>query len=528
MIIADDDAIIRRGLAKNIDWTKYGIEVVGIASDGEEALEMINENLPDLLLTDIRMPFMDGIQLMNEVRKKHFDIQFILLTAYEEFEYAKHAIKNGACDYLLKPISNDKLIEAVLNAKESFEKRQLAKKQMSRSMPLIKMQFFHDVLSGNYSKEILLQTAKALDLKLSDEKKLVILNILVDRYFENERSLSGELLRFSVENVIKEVTGDVFDAEIFSASNGYIYVVLLDENEAELEEKAQFFAKTIIDTLYNVLEITAIIGISNVYSDLMNLSDAYKESCFALEYRNLGDKSKITLFKDVKIPLKFEINQYKDFSKEIVQKVITGNSEEAINLLEEFKTTLLNNGNVSIGNLHLWCIGLVAQIYQAIGTWSNVEVNYDYYEYSNMIYRMSDILQIFSAISNLICDISNSLTQTQNDSKQILVKKAQCYLEANFYKSELSLQSVAKEVHVTPVYLSNIFKQVLKTNFSDYLYELRIKTAKDLVENTDLKAYEIGKRVGYVNANYFYYLFKRKYKLSIGDYRKKLLDKANI
>ena len=105
ILIADDDAIIRRGLKKTIDWESYGMEIVGIACDGQEALAMLKELAPHLLLTDIKMPQMSGIELMKEARRLYPDIQVILLTAYEDFEYAKEAIKHKACDYLLKPLA---------------------------------------------------------------------------------------------------------------------------------------------------------------------------------------------------------------------------------------------------------------------------------------------------------------------------------------------------------------------------------------------------------------------------------------
>ena len=170
----------------------------------------------------------------------------------------------------------------------------------------------------------------------------------------------------------------------------------------------------------------------------------------------------------------------------------------------------------------MWCIGLTAHLLQETGNWSRLEGSLDYYEYCDRICASSDLSQIFGIVADLIRDICTGVNETQADSKTVLAHKAETYIRNNYPDSELSLNDVAEELHVSPVYLSILFKKTKQVTFSDFLSEIRMEAARELVEHTGLKTYEIGERVGYVNANYFSCLFKRRYHVSVSEYRKQL------
>lgn len=523
ILIADDDAIICRGLQSTIDWAQHGIEIVGAACDGREALDMICRQKPQLLLTDIKMPVMDGIELLKEVRRSYPDMQVILLTAYEDFQYAKDAIKNKACDYLLKPLSNQELLEAVLSVKNQYESRMKEIYQRSRSLPLLKRQFLSDLLAGYYNRDRLAAAVQELGLSI-DQDNYIVFDILIVDYYDKSRDLWGELLKYAVYNCVQEVSQSVSDnkVEVFQGDGDHIYVIISGlEAQQGLEACATEFAVKIRRTMSEVLDVELAFGIGGRYGGLENLETSVKEAFTALKYRHLAPEEGFSVYQKT---VSGQIGKKTDLGEEnrlLIQYVLLGNYDEALALLDISQKKALEGG-ITLGNLRMWCIGLTAHLLQETGNWSQQEGNHDYYEYCDRICSRGDIVQIFAIVEDLIKVICDGVNETQADSKTVLAHKAGAYIRSRYSDSGLSLKEVADELHVSQVYLSMLFKKAMQVTFSDFLSDIRMEAARELVVHSNLKAYEIGERVGYVNANYFSCLFKRHYQMSVSEYRKNL------
>lgn len=520
VLIADDDAIIRRGLRKTIDWNRYSMEIVGVACDGQEALDMVRERTPHLLLTDIKMPLMDGIELMREARKICPELQVILLTAYEDFEYAKEAIKFRACDYLLKPLAKEDLLESVLNAKRQYDSRMREAHQKNKSRPLLNRQFISDLMSGYYSRTGIEEAVEELALKICGEN-LIALDLLIVDYYDRSRTLFGELLKYAVFNCVQELSQSVEDCavEVFQGNADHLYLVLSStDRNADLENRATQLAASIRKTIQEVLNVETAVGIGSRYAGLVHIEDSIREAFTALKYRHLSQEKGYSVFQETVAAGTERRTELGEENKHLIQKVLLGNCEEAMEILEQCRQRVLQE-RISLGNLRMWCIGLVAHLLQETGNWSNLEGSFDYYESCDRICACSDLPQMFEIVSELIRNICSGVNETQPDSKTALVQKAEKYIASNYADSALTLNSVADELHVSAVYLSLLFKKTRQITFSDFLSETRMEAARKLVEHTGLKAYEIGERVGYPNANYFSCLFKKKFHQSISEYR---------
>ena len=523
ILIADDDAIIRRGLKKTIDWESYGMEIVGIACDGQEALAMLKELAPHLLLTDIKMPQMSGIELMKEARRLYPDIQVILLTAYEDFEYAKEAIKHKACDYLLKPLAKEELLESVLNTKKQFESRMRDTHRKNKSIPLLSRQFINDLMAGYYGKARIEEAVQELGLKIHKEN-LIALDLLIVDYYDKTRDLWGELLKYAVYNCVQELgqSVDICAVEVFQGNADHVYIILSSQDGGcNLEEQGAGFAGRIRGTILEVLGVETALGFGNRYSGVEGMGGSIQAALTALKYRHLSERDGYSVFHEAVSWESGKKAELGEGNKLLIQKVLMGNREQALGLLEQCRAKVLKEG-ITFGNLRMWCIGLTAHLLQETGNWSRLEGSLDYYEYCDRICASSDLSQIFGIVADLIRDICTGVNETQADSKTVLAHKAETYIRNNYPDSELSLNDVAEELHVSPVYLSILFKKTKQVTFSDFLSEIRMEAARELVEHTGLKAYEIGERVGYVNANYFSCLFKRRYHVSVSEYRKQL------
>lgn len=521
VLIADDDAIIRRGLKKTIDWESYGMEITGAACDGQEALAMLKEQRPQLLLTDIKMPLMDGIELMKAARSVSPDIQVILLTAYEDFKFAQEAIKNKACDYLLKPLSKSELLEAVINAKKQYESRMSETRRRIKSIPLLNRQFLEDVMSGLYGTSQIETATRELGLRI-ESGNLIAMDLLIVNYYDMKRDLWGELLKYAVCNCVQELGQEVKDVcvEVFQGNGDHIYMILSSRQEScGLEDTAAQFAKKVRDTVSDILDVEAALGIGKRYSGLGHIKDSVQEAFTALKYRHLSSRDGYSIYQETISGDGQTTPDLGDGNKKLIQRVLMGNREESLDLLEESRKKVLES-RIPLGNLRMWCIGLTARLLQETGNWSQMESNCDYYEYCDRICFSSDITQIFDIVAGLIRHICAGVNEKQADSKTVLAGKAETYIRNNYSLSSLSLNDVADELHVSPVYLSILFKEKKQITFSDFLSDIRMEAARELAEHTSLKAYEIGERVGYVNANYFSCLFKRRFQMSVTEYRK--------
>lgn len=523
VLIADDDAIIRRGLRKTIEWESHGMEIVGVACDGQEALAMLKELGPHLLLTDIKMPQMSGIELMKEARRLYPDIQVILLTAYEDFEYAKEAIKHRACDYLLKPLAREELLESVLNAKKLYESRMRDTHRRNKSIPLLNRQFVNDLMAGYYSKARIEETIQELGLKICKEN-LIALDLLIVEYYDKSRELWGELLKYAVYNCVQELgqSMDICEVEVFQGNADHVYVILSSRDMGcDLGGHAAAFAGKIRKTIREVLDVETALGIGSRYSGMERMKDSIQEAYTALKYRHLSEQDGYSVFHEAVSWESGKKAELLEGNKPLIQKVLLGNCEQALEHLDQCRAKVLREG-ITLGNLRMWCIGLTAHLLQETGNWSRLEGSNDYYEYCDRICASSDLPQIFGIVAALIRDICAGVNETQADSKTVLAHKAETYIRNNYSDSELSLNDVAEKLHVSPVYLSILFKKIKQVTFSDFLSEIRMEAARELVEHTGLKTYEIGERVGYVNANYFSCLFKRRYHVSVSEHRKNI------
>jgi len=205
--IIDDESIIRRGLAQSIDWNDLGYEVIGTASDGEEGLTLIKEKRPDIVISDIRMPILDGLEMVRQARRLHLRSNFILMSGYEEFRYAQCAVNLKVEKYLLKPIDNEELVRVVRRVTRQIEAERKLERQISESMPLLRHNFVARLLSGSMTEEEIISELGFLDIALSAYQYLVLV-IKVDDY-RNEAYATHiqnqEMLKFGILNIVKEV-----------------------------------------------------------------------------------------------------------------------------------------------------------------------------------------------------------------------------------------------------------------------------------------------------------------------------------
>lgn len=333
MLIVDDEYLVRFGLTESIDWSEYNIEIVGEASDGDEGLELALKYKPDIILTDIRMPTMDGLELMTKIRENSLESSIIVLSGYDEFEYAREAMQHGAESYLLKPIENEILIKTVLNvarkAKEKISTRQYYEKLKSE-LTSIKRQFLQDLILGNImGKKEIIEKITFLDLPMDIENNFIIV-IRIDHYESIVQKCSKEQLNFFKEAIVRQIShglllNDQYMGVFIESFPGEWVVVMHIRNIHEgIIEFVKEQNMELIRRLKDEFSYSVLIGISSLCEDIANINQAYKEACTACGNKLLTGCSSVAYAKDLDVVgCRREIKSAVKYIKDNYRKNIT-------------------------------------------------------------------------------------------------------------------------------------------------------------------------------------------------------------
>lgn len=418
LLIVDDDQIIRAGMKQNIQWRENGIDVVGTASNGRECLEMIPSCLPDIILTDIKMPFMDGVELMEAVYRLYPHIKVVLLTAYGDFKYAQLALNYKVCQYVMKYEHNSEVLKAVLKAAKESDDQKDNVEMINRSRTLLKNKFFYDLVVNYQDEADFIERANRLHIQFISPVFCVVC-IHVGKRSERE----AEILLWQKKQLCNKI-GELLQSSLNQPNIkvyyfvGDIYLNLVVNFSEQLSEREQEVFFTRLEELFQQVRKTQGVSLAAGAGSLCNgcpsLLKSYTEATQVLELKNM-------------------LESHLHEGQTLVR-------------FEELKNSSVSHAAV--------------------------------------------LRQVLS------------------------------FIESNFHQEDLSLNRIAEEVHLTPSYISTLFKKYQGVNLSDYLMELRVKNAMRLLIETEFKTYEISEKVGYNNPQYFSVVFKRIAGCAPGEYRK--------
>lgn len=522
VMLVDDEENERNLLRICINWSEIGMEIVGEASSAREALDSLEEINPDIIVTDIRMPFMDGLEFSKIVVETYPYIKVMVLTAHEEFEYAKEGIKVGIADFLLKPIKRSELKNALINLKNKIESERLyknefneLKRQLEDNFPYIKEKFMNELLQNSILTEDL--ENKMAYFSLNGFKSYV--QVALIEYENADKEVFEEqkvLLGMKCAEVIKKYFKEDKNIEVF-ADNGQRIVVLNGDDCIKLIECCEQIKAMII----NRLKCYVSIGIGNVYRDIKELKRSYREACEALNYKALYGKNNVISFADTNINENNWSTKTDEISK-IGFYVKTGIGERAIEQVHLIFEDFYHTGIKSIDQIRITSINIVTVMLNAI---TELGLNYnDIFEdnrlpYDNIL-KIDTVPEMDNYITRIITDIVNSVKSIRNRKTNKVVAEIINSMQENLENSSLSLSSIAKEFYLNSSYLSRIFKQETSCTFVEYLTRIRIEKALIFFKETELMLYEVAEKVGIPDPNYFGKCFKKHMGMSVNDYKK--------
>ena len=528
VFLAEDEFIIREGIKNNIDWQAHGYEFCGEASDGELAFPLIQKTRPDILITDIKMPFVDGLALSRLVKKELPETEIIILSGYEEFDYAKEAIQIGVARYLLKPINGETLLqeidsvaEIILDKQKEKEIREKYQREMEENSLRDQMNLFQHLVTGDCSMEELLSVADKLDLKImAPWYSIVLLKIQSMKHDYEEYSGSIVVVDERIAKLAEPEHVLIFDR----ALEGRAFLFKADSEDELLAYQKEYLGD-VKEVLSGYANLRYFGGIGTPVNRLREIPASFEDASHAFAHRYLVAESCIL---DSSLLMQEGAAENEDFRISAVNPeqidrtkmqefLRTGDLDEVVYFVDEFFGKL--DGGAMKSRIFRQYITMDAY-FSIVDFLKGLGLQKDEIEAPD---QDSSILQDEKSAMDYIVRIMEKalvLREKKASSRyEDVVSEVIHYIEDNYAQEELSLNLLASHVNFSPNHLSMIFSQQTGQTLIRYLTDYRMNRAKELLRCSSKKSSVISMEVGYKDPHYFSYLFKKTQGMTPTQYR---------
>ncbi len=529
VIIVDDEPAIREGIKNIINWEQFGMEVSAVAGSSAEALEKIDHSPPDILILDICLDGMDGLEILEIVRHKYPNVYVILISGYDEFEYARRAIDLNAFCYMLKPIDVGQLGQKLLQIREKIEQKfsQLKKdkelnERLKESIPIIREHLFHKIIKGkNINLDLITGKADFLGINLKAEEYLVI--VVEPNLSENKSEYDKNLTKYAVMELCEDAFSDGYRCYSFELGDNIGFLVCGENIELS---QIKDISCGIIQKINQSLSASVTIGIGSITKEITSVTHSYNEAVSALEYKILMGLNRVIDSESIlnSANRRLERNLIRElFNKrkeELKYALKTMNQEMVQSICSDITNTLERSLKENIRNFNRDLLQLSNSLNEVV---IGLDINIDKvfsggYDLYGSFKRLETIEKISCCLQEFFQAILEEIRHRQNISNSFYINKARDYIEKNLY-GELSLSSMADYLYVSSNYLSRIFKQEVGESFIEYVIRKKMLEAKRLLESSTYKVYEIADELNYKDVNYFTKTFKKAFGVTPTEYR---------
>ncbi len=531
VFLVEDEIVVREGIRKNILWEQYDFLYAGDASDGELALPLIRQIQPDLIITDIKMPFMDGLALIELVRKELPRTKIVIISGYDDFSYAQQAIRMGVEQYLLKPIIKEKMVEILIELRKKMEEEQRQQEYLTRFQreaqeyeTFSRRRFFEQIVTGGLSVSEISETAKAMGIDINATFYNIVLFSLSSAGYDASAPEGYTEALATVQDKITQFIASRSELILFRW-NVTTYAVFVKGGSEDIMQRTGDCTET-IQSLCAVAgcDVNWHIACGTPVSRLSAIPICFSEASRILSYRYLCSDEHILSEASIRDFLKKNgsgtSTGKKEIDQECVRNFLSNGGEEEIN---SFIDQLLQSAGEEAVSMPLFCRYLTMTIYfevvkylDSIGChadsfWSlelrpngNASAPEEVRQYARRVIVQAIALR------------DRESAKQQRD----LLKKAIGFIDEHYPEESISLDRVAKKVNISPNYLSAIFSQEVGQTFIDYLTSKRIDEAKRMLRQTDKRSSEITFAVGYKDPHYFSFVFKKVAGCTPSEYRR--------
>lgn len=508
LVLVDDRKDVVQGIAAALDWEKMGVKVICFYN-GRDARDHIMEHPVDMVISDIRMPYMNGLELAKEVLARYPQIRFVLLTGYDEFAYAREAIHLGIVEYLSKPVKIEEIRELVKREVKRAEElkcnvlsQQDIRLRYNRSLPLIKTHWIHEFLRGNENRE------EAVEEKLRefgtelDIKYIFAVLMEVDQGQDRD-----ELMQYALENIGKEILSEEHPCEAFCLESGRVLFLISYSEETNKSYRYYQLYQPLLriqSAFSDYFHQTVSMGIGDFEEGTEGIRRSFLQAEKALAYKFYLGNNKIISTMDLPAD---EAGQKNDYPHALEQQVIAAvrdKDPQAGGYFKKYFEELRSLKGVAPERFRDILVEFLLQLCSQCA--------------GEATFQMVDVLEKFRSRKTLD-DMQNwfqeliekaAAAKEEEDTSDIqrCVRKVREYMDEH-YMENITLKKMADYVYLSPSYLSFSFKEIIHINFNEYLGRVRIEKAKELLASSDYRVYEVCSMVGYSDKKYFTELFRR-------------------
>lgn len=516
LIIADDESIIREGVTNKINWIENGFRFAGAFEHGIDALDYIRKNPVDVVISDINMPRMDGLELSRILAKEFPELVVLLLTGYDDFEYAQEAVKNHVRDFILKPITAKEL-KAVLSTIKSeieasrakTEELEEMKKKLSESFPLLRERFFNRLVSSRLSIDFIKERGGYIGWK-NLEAYYQLAYIYIPESWEELNSI---ILSEHIKKILSA------EDEVFTDRSDNLVIILQDKDKAALENKTRQIArKTFLRALeFELEQIT--IGYGELVDKAENIPVSRRGAENAVDYSRVMGISQIVSVADLRSRDQIQLEEFNSLTRELISCLTESNKDEVKNALSAI-FEYLKEHYISGKDLPFYFARLHYLLYYFIREMDLIGTDEEFFPGAGE--KFGSLTEARLLFDQIMVFIEERIHSRRHDLVISRMDRARTIIAERFREPDFSLHDICNDLYLSVSQFSLIFKEGTGRTFVEYLTSHRMEEAKRLLKSTDLKGYEIAEKVGYLDPRYFSLVFKKYTGMTTMEFRKSL------
>lgn len=533
LLIVEDEKWEREGLVEFLDWSEMDIDIIGAAANGVQGLKLAWEYHSDIIITDIKMPIMDGIEFTRKVKDILPECRIIIITGYDDFEYAKEAIKLGVYEYLLKPVKKEQLVEVLNKTVEAISEGRYRvkyllglKRQMAESKYEDRERFLLGLLDGTFNTQQASEAADWLEM-ITVGQGIIALVVRFDGI-----SLFGDKEYVERQTSLKELfvlTRKIVSEEGITARNNNemseIVICLPSEGTGR---------EYIYDVIHQIRQVycgaevpEAVIGVGSASKTLQGFAESFKQAEAALDYIFFMKDAEILFYED--IPQREELHETEiysfftcaaEYSKKVLRGIISMDSE-GVSAISEELFEIIEKRSVAKGLVCNLIASLISEITTLLHSndisFSFKMLNEDIVGTLNKFIRLQDMKNWFQEI---LLHANYCISEKKNNKDEYIVKKVMDIIRQQ-YESNIGIETIARRLELSPNYLGSLFKQYMGKYFTEVLTDFRMKKAEELLASGSENVNGTAKAVGFVNVGHFCKVFKKTHGISPLAYQKK-------
>ncbi|MFD0693373.1 helix-turn-helix domain-containing protein [Paenibacillus sp. GCM10027628] len=532
MCVIDDIKAVVNGIANKIPWAEHGIRIVGTALDGAEGLRLIRELKPNIVITDIRMPKLGGIEMVKVVAEESPMTKIIFISGFTDFAYVQEAVRLGAFDYLLKPFTPGQIVEAVMKAKQAtqsernqFVKMQELEKKVLESRPYLRQEYVRSLLRYEANLEVLGKCWEFLNMEMA-QSPLSVMVVEIDHFQERSQALpigEVELIRFAVQNILEET--------LFSHSQGIVIRENSNQFVVVFNPPSRIQTTAMLELCRSNVEKytkqTISMGLGMEVDVLQNIHISFEQAKTALSYNFYSGGNSVIPFSELTIEGPISPRYSLEKEKELFYALRSGNKSKAGQILEDLflecsQYPVPPEPNMMMNLFYGLSFSMYRVLSEHISEEERIKWEASLAEMKgDTSLTMHGWMQYVRSICSHGCEL---MERRQSKDARYLIMQAKAYIETHLL-SNLTVQECAKAVHLSPSYFANLFKKETGSTLMQYVTQQRMERAKEMLIS-GMQVQEISLVLGYEDRPYFSELFKKHSGMTPTDFRQLYMGNA--